>query len=668
MKISLEWLSQYLPGPLDATVFAEALTHGGLPVEVIERVGDDTVIDVEVTSNRGDCLSHLGVARELASLLDRPFNPVRPEVTEAAERAADVAQVRIDDLARCPYYSARVVRGAKVGPSPAWMARRLEAAGVRTINNIVDCTNYVMLEMGQPLHAFDLAHLRGGQIVVRAPSDGETLVTLDGHNRRLSPDMLAIADAERVVALAGVMGGLESEVSPVTTDVLIESARFDPLVVRRMGRTLGLKSEASYRFERGIDPALPPLASLRCAELIAATAGGRVLAGIVEAGVATPAPLRLALRLERLRRILGVDIPPAEVVAALARAHLRPQLAGDRVECEIPSFRGDLRIEVDLVEEVARVLGYHRIPVRDRISIEVSPPQPHRVAEGKIRAALVSAGYFEAVTFSFATDGLAERFAPAGARLCQADPGTRKADGKLRPSILPGLIEAVRRNESVGVANARLFELGSTFWHAADGSIDERRRVALVAADDYRAVRGAVESLLMTLDATRDVHVKPAEAEGFAPGSTGRVCWSGGEIGTIGVIAPAVAEQLGLRATVVAAELELPPLIAGTQHVPQLQPLPKFPAVRRDLSLIVSEATRFEAIRALVADERLPALESLEYVTTYRGKPLVKGTKSVTVTLVFRSPGGTLTSDEVDTAVARVVKSCITKLGATLRT
>lgn len=667
MKISLEWLSEYLPGPLDANALAEALTAGGLPVEVIDRVGDDTVIDVEVTSNRGDCLSHLGVARELASLLDRSFKPVEPRVAEAATAAAAVARVEIADLARCPYYGARVVRGAKVGPSPAWMTRRLEAAGVRSINNVVDCTNYVMLELGQPLHAFDLARLRGGKIVVRAPADGETLVTLDGHNRRLTPDMLAIADAERVVALAGVMGGLESEVSGVTTDILIESARFDPLVVRRMGRALGMKSEASYRFERGIDPALAPLANLRCAELIAATAGGQVLAGIVEAGSAKPPEKRLALRLSKLRQVLGVEIAPADVVRALARAHLRPQLAGDRVDCTIPSFRGDLNIEVDLVEEVARVLGYQIIPVQERISIELAPRELHRVAENKIRGALVSAGYFEAVTFSFATDGLAEQFAPADAKLCQADPGTRKADGKLRPSILPGLVEAVRRNESVGVANARLFELGSTFWHAPDGAIDERRRVGLAAADDYRAVRGAVEAMLGVLDATRPVSVVPAQAAGFAPGSTGRIRWAEQEVGTIGVIAPAVAERLGLRGEVVAAELDLPPLLAGTQHVPQLQPLPKFPAVRRDLSLVVPEATRFEAVRSLVAAQRLESLESVEYVTTYRGKPLEKGSKSVTVTLVFRSLTGTLTGEQADSAVARVVEAAKSSLGAAIR-
>lgn len=667
MKTSLEWLSPYLPGESDAGRFADALTRGGLPVEVIERIGDDTVIDVEVTSNRSDCLSHVGIARELAALLDRRFEPVKIAATPASTQASSVVSVRIENLDRCPYYSARVIRGVKVGASPTWMTRRLEAAGVRSINNVVDCSNYVMLEMGQPLHAFDLSRIAGGEIVVRSPREGETLVTLDGHNRRLTPDMLAIADRDRVVALAGVMGGLESEVSHSTVDLLLESARFDPLTVRRMGRALNLRSEASYRFERGIDPALAPAASLRCAQLILETAGGELLAGIVFAGSAEPPVRTLSLRLSKLRQVLGIEIPPDRAVAALHRLGLEPELSGDRIECRIPSFRGDLNIEVDLVEEVARVVGYDLIPVEPRISIEVVPPQLHRRAQDRICSQLVSAGFYEAVTFSFATDGLGELFLPTGTRLCRADPLARKSDANLRPSILPGLIEAIRRNESVGVAGARLFEIGSTWWHDADGSIVERRQLGLAAAADYRDVRGAVESMLGALDLNKPIEIEPASAEGFAPGSTGAILWNGRRIGTIGAVAATVTQKLDLHSPVFAAEIELEPLIDGTQHVPQLHPLPRFPAVRRDLSLVVPEATPFAAIRQMVTDANPPLLEAIEYVTTYRGKPLEKGAKSVTITLVFRSPTGTLTSDAVDSAVAGVVELARSRLGATLR-
>lgn len=668
MKISLEWLADFLPGPADPQALAEALTHGGLPVEVIEQHGDDTVIDVEVTSNRGDCLSHVGVARELSALLNREFKDVQIALAEVSAPAGAATSVQIENLALCPYYSARIIRGVKVGPSPQWMVRRLEAAGVRSINNIVDSTNYVMLEMGQPLHAFDFDRLGGRRIVVRNARAGETLVTLDGHNRKLVPEMLVIADESRAVALAGVMGGLESEVSGATVNVLLESARFDSLTVRRMGRALAMKSEASYRFERGIDPELPPRASARCAELIRQTAGGEILSGIVEAGTAAAPPRTLSLRLAKLQQVLGIPIAPNDAADALRRLGLNPRIGGDQIECIIPSHRADLNIEVDLVEEVARVLGYDRIPVRQTISIQLTAPEPARKAEEKIRQSLVGCGFFEAVTFSFATDGLAELFAPAGVRLCQADALARKSDSKLRPSILPGLLEAIRRNEAVGVPGARLFEIGSTYWHARDGGIDERRRLGIAAATDYRSLRGAVESVLTALDSGKSIDVVPAQAAGFGRGSTGEIHWNGQPIGVIGVIDKAVAQTLDLREDVCAAEIELPALIAGTQHVPQLKPLAKFPAVRRDLSLVVPQTTRFAAIRQVVLDQKLELLEDLEYVTTYRGKPLEKSQKSVTITLVFRSPTGTLTGGQVDSAVERVIAAAKDTLAATLRT
>lgn len=668
MKISLQWLSDFLPGPSDAEKFADALTHGGLPVEVIERHGDDWVIDVEVTSNRGDCLSHVGVARELAALLDREFKPANVTATEVAKPAASETSVAIENLMLCPYYSARIIKGVKIGQSPEWMSRRLEAAGVRAINNIVDSTNYVMLEMGQPLHAFDFDKLGEQKIIVRSAREGETLVSIDGHTRRLTPDMLVIADASRAIALAGVMGGLESEVSGATTNILLESARFDPLTVRRMGRALAMKSEASYRFERGIDPELPPIASTRCADLIRQTGGGEILSGIVEAGSAKAQAKVLTLRLSKLKQVLGIDVSADDAVRALSRLRLTPVRKDDAIECTIPSYRGDLNIEVDLIEEVARVLGYDKIPVRETISIQLTAPEPARKAEEKIRATLIGSGFFEAVTFSFATDGLAELFAPEGAQLCQADTIARKSDSKLRPSILPGLLEAVRRNESVGVDGARVFEIGSTYWHAKDGSIDERRRVGIVGAIDYRSLRGAVESVLTALDSKKRVEIAPTNAPGYARGSTGAIKWNGEPIGLIGAIDKSVALKLDLRSEVAAAELELAPLIAGTQHVPQLKPLPKFPAVRRDLSLVVADNTRFAAIQQIVVDQKLDLLEDLEYVTTYRGKPLDKSQKSVTITLVFRSPTGTLTGERVDTAVERVVNAAKEKLGATLRT
>ena len=660
MKISLDWLADFLPSTPAAGRAADALTHGGFPVEQIERHGEDTVLDVEVTSNRGDLLSHVGVARELSALMNLETRATAaPALTESPVHASTATSVAIDATDLCPHYTARVLRGVKIGPSPAWLARRLEAVGLRPINNVVDVTNYVMFEMGQPLHAFDFNRLEGRRIVVRRARGGEKLVSIDGRERLLTADMLVIADAARPAALAGVMGGADSEVSAATTAVILESARFDPLCVRKAARALQMRSDSSYRFERGIDPTLPERASLRAAQLILETAGGELLRGAVSAGSPGHEPKKLSLRLARLRQVLGVELPAGEVVDAFRRLGLSPTAHADRIDVTVPSYRLDLNIEVDLVEEAARVLGYDRVPVRDEISIRLTAPEPAARALDAVRSTLVAGGYFEAVTFGFVADALAGDFvtteARPGAPLPRVDATVRKADAALRPSILPGLLEAVRRNEAAGTTGARLYEIGSTFWNKPAGGVEERQRVGLVGGADVREVRGVVEKLLSRLDARRPVRVVPDARAGFAPGACGRVEWDGQAIGHLGRVARPVADKLSLRELPAAAELDMAPLLAGAQLVPQLQPPPAFPAAPRDLSLVVPEPVRYEAIESLVRGVKPQSLEEVRFVTTYRGKPLEKGTKSVTVTLLFRSPQRTLTGEEVESEVQKVV-------------
>ena len=481
--------------------------------------------------------------------------------------------------------------------------------------------------------------------------------------------MLVIADAARPVALAGVMGGRDSEVSDATVNVLLESARFDPLSIRKTARALAMKSDSSYRFERGIDPTLPERASLRAAQLILETAGGELLGGMAVAGSDGYQPKMLSLRLAKLRGVLGIDLPQEQVMDALARLQLSPVLKGDRIDVQVPSCRLDLNIEVDLVEEVARVIGYDKVPVKEEIAIRVRPVAPEAQARDTVRSVLVSSGYFEAVTFTWVSDALAGDFLPPEAySLPHADPNVRKADGNLRPSILPGLLEAVRRNESVGTNGARFFEIGSTFWYDPAGRLVQQRKLGLVGSADLREVRGAVEAVLTKLDAARPVRVVPEDRRGFAKGEAGRIQWGDQTVGYLGKIDQAVAVKLAMREVPAAAELDIDALLAGTQLVPQLRPLPRFPAVRRDLSLVVSEAVRYEQIESLIQHLRPELLESLEYVTTYRGKPLEKGVKSVTVTLVFRAPASTLTSEQVEPAVQRIVDEAKVKLNAMLRT
>ncbi|HEX8522176.1 MAG TPA: phenylalanine--tRNA ligase subunit beta [Tepidisphaeraceae bacterium] len=669
MNISLEWLGDFVGGALDAEAVGDALMRGGFPIESIAQVGADQVLDVEVTSNRGDCLSHVGVAREVAALRQLEFKHREATAPQSSAAVSDATSVTVEAAALCPQYTARVIRNVKIGPSPAWMVRRLEAVGLRSINNVVDVTNYVMFEMGQPLHAFDFDKLRGRKIVVREARAGEKIVSIDGHERTLSPGMLVIADAEKPVAVAGVMGGLESEVSEQTVNVLLESARFDPLSVRKTARALAMKSDSSYRFERGIDPTLPERASLRAAQLILEAAGGELLSGIVRAGTDAYRPKNLTLRLGQIPRILGIELAANEVVEALRRLQLKPKLEGETVTVEAPSWRLDLNIERDLVEEVARVIGYERIGVRDEISIRVVPPAPGAVALGTIRQTLVAAGYFEAVTFTFASDELAYRFMPGSSQsLPRADASVRKADARLRPSLLPGLLEAVRRNETVGTLGAKLFETGATFRVDGAGKVNENRKLALAGPSDYRSLRGATEALLTKLDAGREVRVIADEHPGFARGACGRVQWGEQAVGFVGLLEKGVADKLSLREIPAMAELDLPKLIEGMQHVPQLSALAKFPAVRRDLSLVLKEQTPFEAVESLVRSAKLPQLETVEYVTTYRGRPLEKGSKSLTITLVFRSSETTLTGEQVEQQVQKVMEAAGKELGAVLRT
>jgi phenylalanyl-tRNA synthetase beta chain len=668
MNISLEWLSEFVSGKLDAEAVGDSLMRGGFPIESIQQKDQDPVLDVEVTSNRGDCLSHVGVAREVAALQKREFKQTQPTAPESSTSVTDVTSVVIEATQLCPHYTARVIRNVKVGPSPEWLRRRLEAIGLRAINNIVDVTNYVMFEMGQPLHAFDFDKLRGRRIIVRESRTGEKIVSIDGHERVLSPGMLVIADAERPVAVAGVMGGLDSEVSDSTVNVLLESARFDPLSVRKTARALAMKSDSSYRFERGIDSTLPERASLRAAQLILETAGGELLAGMAVAGSAGYQPRTLVLRLPQIKRILGVEFAPNEIIDALDRLQLSPKLEGDRVTVNVPSWRLDLNIETDLIEEVARVIGYERIPVKDEISIRLTPPEPGAKALETIRQTLVGAGYFEAVTFTFASDELAFAFMPESSRtLPRADASVRKADARLRPSLVPGLLEAVRRNETVGTAGAKLFETGATFGVDAAGKVVESRRLGLVGGGSYQSLRGSVEALLNKLDADREVRVVPDYHPGFARGAAGRVEWGGSAVGYVGLVNKSVAEKLSLREVPPVAELELETLIEGMQHVPQLHALPRFPAVRRDLSLVVKETTPYEAIEQVVQKQNPRDLEAVERVVTYRGKPLEQGIKSVTIMLVFRSSQTTLTSEQVESEVQKVVEAAQRELGATLR-
>jgi len=369
-----------------------------------------------------------------------------------------------------------------------------------------------------------------------------------------------------------------------------------------------------------------------------------------------------------MKALLGVELPVDEVMEAYRRLRFAPIRKGDVIECTVPSARLDINIEADLIEEAIRVIGYGRVPVRDEISIRVTPPEPDAKALDLVRRTMIAAGYYEAITFSWASDELVGAFRPIeAAALLRADANIRKADAHLRPSILPGLIEAAARNQSVGNGQVKLFETGSVFWHDAAGEVVEKHMLAVLGSDDEHEVRGAVALAMAKLDRTREVKVLPADSPGMERGVAGEILWGGRTIGRIGRIDKAICDQLSLRGRPYGAEMNLASLIEGCQHVPQLMHLPRFPAVERDVSLIVAEGVRYAQIESLLMDEKLQDLEATRYVGTYRGKPLEAGLKSVTSTLVFRSATSTLMADEVEASVQKVIEAAKTKLGAALR-
>ncbi|HEX7010527.1 MAG TPA: phenylalanine--tRNA ligase subunit beta [Phycisphaeraceae bacterium] len=678
MKTSLAWLNSYLDRPADANEAQQQLARVGFPVDSLDEVAlpsgtRDAVLEVEVTSNRSDCLCHLGLARELAAATDRVLTP--PPVDLPAEAGPPVdrlARVIHEGKEWCPLYTARVIEGVTIGPSPSWLVDRLQAAGLRSVNNVVDITNFVLLEMGQPLHAFDLARLEGRCVVVRRARQGEPFVAIDSSRHELTPQVLVIADEQRPVAVAGVMGGLESEVTSRTRDILLESAMFEPLAVRRASRMLKLASDSSYRFERGVDPRGVEAASRRAAALILELAGGRLAQGVIRVGQPEPTPHQVSMRVDRCNALLGLTLTPQQQAQYLARLGLEPRLADDHITCTIPTHRLDLRREVDLIEEVARLHGLEQIPTRDRIAIEVRPQQQAVLAQRELGRVLVAHGYHETITFSFVSPKHGRPFVPAGREPVLIPDDRRRAEPMLRPSLLPSLLLCRKSNQDLGNTDVRLFEAAAT-WHRHKDEIIETQRLALLRdADDpqqaLRELRGAMEELIERLggaEAKRSLRFESESHANFAAAVTIRL--GDAAIGHMGLVDDATCRLFDVKTALVAAEVELDRIIALYPPQRQVEPLPRFPAIERDLSVVVDQATPWENIQTAVEQAQLDKLEGLTFIGTYRGKPIEPGRKSVSFRLIFRDPAKTLRHEEVDPQVARVVEVLKDRVGAQLR-
>jgi phenylalanyl-tRNA synthetase beta chain len=698
MRVPLDWLREYVDLPEPIEVLVERLPMLGLGVEGVEAAGaGEAVLDLEIASNRPDLLSLIGIARELAAWGRRAVRLPEDRLPEHDPPAAQVAAVEVVDPDLCWRYVAHVITDVRVGPSPAPLAARLEAAGLRPINNVVDATNYVMLEWGQPLHAFDLTRLAEGRIVVRRAREGETLVTLDGVERRLDPQVLVIADAARPVALAGIMGGAQTEIAAETTAVLLEAASFAPASVRRTGRRLGLRTEASARFERGIDPELTPRAARRAARLIADLSGGRVLRGAVDVYPA-PAPRpAIRLRLARIRRLLGTDVPPEEVVEILTRLGLEVTAAtpgaadaGAVVVAVPPVGRRDLEREEDLIEEVARHHGYDRIPETMPVeALAQGRRSPRLEAEAAARDVLIRAGLTEALTVSLIHPRLVERLGVAPddpwRQLVPIENPLVADHTHLRSCLLPGLLEAARVNVSRGQPAVHLFEIGRVFRRAAapaGASIEERRALALLLwgrwmvgtwevsradqAATFYHLMGVLEALVREMRAGR-LAVSAGGPAWLHPYRAARLALDGTALGVAGELHPEVAGRYELPGRTYVAELELDALLDRAVLQPQFVAPPRYPAVRRDVAIVapatLPHAAVEEALRAIVGEW----LEAVELFDVYTGPPLSAGTRNLAYALTLRAPDRTLTGEEVEEVMRRLAAALPTRLPVTLR-
>jgi phenylalanyl-tRNA synthetase beta chain len=685
MLISLAWLRDLVPVSAEAAEVARRLTSRGLTVDAVTLVDGDTVFDLDVPANRPDALGHLGVAREVAAAfgLARAPRPGAPPDSGAA--VTGVATVTVDATELCGRYTCRLVRGVTVGPSPPSVVRRLTACGVRSINNVVDASNLVMIELGQPVHFFDLAKLSGPAIRVRLAAAGETLTTLDAVPRSLEPPMLVIADAERPIALAGVMGGAETEIRASTRDVLIEAAWFSPDSVRKTARGLGLSTDASQRFERGCDPEAPAAAQDMAVRLLAELAGGKPAPGIIDVRPAPPSSRTLSVRLARAHRLLGFQPSLQEAQGALAALGLSPEARGDAIEVKVPSWRVDLEREADLVEEIGRHLGYERIPAKvPQGAPSPSRPSPRSDLEELIRDRLSGLGFHEAFSYAMIGQGEDDPFVIPGspAPLALRNPISETL-GVLRRSLLPGLLRAADQNLRRGAAEVRLFEVGGVFSARSPGELpDEPSHVGIAWSGpaapphwsgssrpvDAWDAAGLIEDVFGLAAGDRRFQQERVGFSGLHPGRS--ILWrddAGRAVGWCGPVHPEHAARLGLPGEVLLAEADLTLAASIPDPAALYRPVSRLPVTWRDLSLVLDPNAAASGVIAALARVASPAPVDMRWIDRYMGPPLNPGEVAMTLRVMLQPLDRTLTDGEAESYMATLLAALDAVSGVHLR-
>lgn len=691
MKIITSWLKEFVDYSVPVIQLAHDLTMAGLEVEGIEQLADgDTAIEISVTPNRPDCLSVLGIARDVSAIYSCPVR-CQMELPPLSNASDFPVSIRIDVPELCPRYAAASLSGVTIASSPDWLVKRLVACGVRSINNVVDATNYVMLELGQPLHAFDLDRLNGPGIVVRT-AHGERLTTLDGKERVFEGDMLAICDVKVPVAVAGVMGGADAEVIEGTSNVLLEAAFFNPDSIRRTSKILRLSTEASYRFERAVDSELPLLALKRTVDLLQQVGAVKQDALYFDNYVIRHEPPVIHLRTERLARLLGVSIPAKEVMVILVRLGVKVQESTGSLICIPPSFRPDLREEIDLVEDVARIYNYDRLETAmPRAVIAGQQPDSRWEQERILKDFLVSQGLTECISYSFCSP---EEIASLSLENEDIRTATVKLQNPLteelsvmRTSLVPCLLSSLARNNARGVNDVKLFELGRVFYDQGRTMLpmEERRCAVLLAGPRYTSswawskdavdlfdVKGILENIVRVMRLEGVSLCASSRQEPFyLPGSSVWIVVDGRQIGSMGCIAPAVLERFDIRTdsktAVFVLDISFDGLCEARHTRPVFKALPKYPAILRDAAIIVADAISWEAVHSFIVSQHPTYLENVTLFDIYTGKPIPKGYKSMGLRMVYRSSERTLMEDDIAEGHQILVDSLIQNFNAQLR-
>jgi phenylalanyl-tRNA synthetase beta chain len=669
MKVPLSWLREYVPVEVEPKALAEALTAAGLAVDAVETVGGETVLELDITTNRVDCMNVYGVAREVAALYGLPLRPLDTSAAEAGPPAAEALDVTIEAPDLCGRFCARVL-DVKVGPSPAWLRDRLELVGIRSISNLVDLTNYVMVEMGQPSHAFDLARVPGGKLAVRWSREGERLTTLDGTERTLPARVGVIAGTggEPALALAGIMGGASSEIGETTRVVALEAAWWEPLAVRRAARALGMHTEASHRFERGADIAAGPPALGRLAHLLAKIGAGTVRPGLVERKGHERPGRTVRHRPARVSALLGVEVPRLQQVRTLESLGFLVSGSGPEATALVPTWRLDVSREADLAEEVGRHFGLQRIEPALPAATRPGRLRPSQRRERRIREILTGVGLVEVVSYAFVAG--AQMDAPVESRTRLANPLTEDQDTLRTSLVMPGLVDTLRRNLRLGRRDAAVFELGRVFVKTAGAPREERRLAVLLSGSthphhwsmkprpfDLFDLKGVVELLFARLgEAAPQVDREGVPPAFLHPGRAVSFDRDGRRIGHAGALHPDVRAAWELKDEAVVLELDMDALLEAVPSVARFNALDRFPAVERDLSIVCDEATPAAEIDARVRAAAGERLRSVSLLDRYTGNQVAPGKVSLTVSLRFQDAERTLTSEEVQEAVDGVIR------------